>query len=93
MTLHQTSQTLVGESGSLLVGSHQKILFNDQKNVDEVREKERDSVIEAVNFGRGSRALTDHEWVSELSSFMHEHVNFQKTNFDTDVPCVVQWPL
>ena len=54
---------------------------NGQKNMDEFRDKKRNSVIEVVNMAC-SRVLRDHGWVSEFSLLMHEHDILQKLNFD-----------
>ena len=66
------------------------ITCNGQKNIGELRNKKRNSVVEALHLAC-NRAVHDHQWVSEISLLMHEHDVLQKFHYDIDVPCVAQW--
>ena len=100
------SWTEEGERGDLAAPSHREIggnlaggqcihtkavICNGQKNMDDFKDK-MNSVTETVNLAC-SKVFPDHWCVFAFSSLLHENDVLQKVNFDSDVPCVVQWAL
>ena len=57
------------------------------KNMEEFRDRNRKSVIEAVNWSC-CRELPNREWVTEFACRMHEYDILERKKFDIGVPCV-----
>ena len=64
------------------------VIRNGHKNMDEFRDKGKNSVIEADSLAC-SRVLPNHEW-ADFTSLMHDHDLLQKQKFDINVQCIVQ---
>ena len=63
-----SNQELGGQLAACLWIYTRAVICNSHKNMDDFRDKKRNSVVEAV-----SRVVPDHQWVSESSALMHEH--------------------
>ena len=63
-----SNQELGGQLAACLWIYTRGVICNGHKNMDDFRDKKRNSVVEAV-----SRVVPDHQWVSEFSVLMHEH--------------------
>ena len=69
------------------------VMCNGQKNMNEFKEKKRNSVFEAVDLAC-DRIVPGHEWISEFSVFMHFFDFSSKLDIDLfAVQCFVQWTL
>ena len=82
----------VGKLAACMWNNTQAAICNGQPNIEEFRNQNMNSVIEAVNWSY-SRVLPNRKWVSEISLMMHEHDILERLKLDVDVPCVVQWGL
>ena len=58
----------------------QAVIGNGEKNMDEFRDEKRNSVIERVSLAC-TRAVLEHQWISEFSMLMHEHDVLQRLNY------------
>ena len=82
MTPQKTKKANGGELAACLWNCTKAVICNDQKNMDEFQDRNRNTMIEAVNLLSCSKVWFD-----------HEHDIIQTLNFDTGVSCLVHWTL